>query len=141
MLRVHLEGNEVLDWAFELWDAEYQCRIKKKVKRLNLVGSKVYIIRAVSEECGSGKRRRVDDGVFADEDLHHAIPEEGFTADPMAPVEVNPIRSSRVSGVTGESDEDPLRSILVSKEVMDQYMLHGEKLKRDLRDFDLDDHK
>lgn len=148
LLRVRLEIDEVLEWLFEFWDAEDQRRIRKKVERLNVVRGDVYIIQLENYECGSGKRRRVEPGFRGDEDVQPPTPEEEYVvlSNPTVNAEADPFGSSRVSGVTGDLDDsvgdgDPLKSTLVSKEIIQQYMVGVEKLRWNLKDSDLDDHK
>ena len=148
LLRVHLEIDEVLEWLFEFWDTEDQCHIWKKVELLNVVRGNVYVIQLENSECSSEKRHHVEHGFRGDEDVEPPIYEEEcpILTNRAVNAEVNPIGSSRISGVTSELDDsvgdgDPLKSTLVLKEIIQQYMVGVEKLRWNLKDSDLDDHK
>jgi hypothetical protein len=60
-LRVLLEEAEILDGGFDFWDPSLKCRIRKKLERLNKIGSDVFMIPAVGEaEVGAtvGEKRK-----------------------------------------------------------------------------------
>lgn len=148
-LRVRLESEEVLDWPFNFWYVEDGRRIRRRVERLNEVAEDVYVTPTVEHEGRSGKRCRVEDGSHVgSEEAPGPSPGLGFvvSSESVDPESCDPIGSSRVSGVSADCDEieeggDPLKSTLVPKEIMDMYLAQVDKLKRDLRDSNLDDHK
>lgn len=151
-LRVRLETEEVLDWEFDYWDVEDKRRIRKKVERLNDVEGDVYVIRSQGANEDPLKRRRLEDGSHVEGGPDPICNEEQFDLlnDMGVPVSIDLVGSSRVSGISGgtvgtvdDTDQSilALRSTLISAEVMERYHAQAEKLKRDLKDSDLDDHK
>ena len=61
-LRLLLESNDVLDWAFDFWDVEDRRRVRRKLERLNGFSREVHVIRSTNNTDGEGsKHRRLED--------------------------------------------------------------------------------
>ena len=52
-LQSRLEKDGCVDWQFQFWDFDDQCRIRNKFKAMNLVSERVYVI---LEEIEDGRR-------------------------------------------------------------------------------------
>ena len=142
-LRLALESNDVLEWAFEFWDVEDRRGVRKKLERLNGFSKEVHVIRVVLEADGLDNKRQRVHGSFSAEP---AVPmEEGIEfvqveeeEDPAAAA----VGSSRVSGTTTseEVDKNPLQSTLLPTAVTNRYLERAKKLRPELQRLALDDH-
>ena len=63
-LKVTLESNDILEWAFNFWDFEDKQRVRKKLERLNRFEKEVHVIRVGEGNSDGRKRRRLPDGSF-----------------------------------------------------------------------------
>ena len=148
-LRLRLETEEVLDWDFEFWDVDDKRRIRKKVERLNDVSGDVYVICTTSPESDVAKRRCLQNGSHVQGEPLLTTTDRDFVAcNEAGGLEtlklVGSSRGSGMSAATTVNNDDSgvaLRSRLIPPEAMDLYHVHVEKLRRDLKDCDLDDHK
>jgi hypothetical protein len=140
-LRVRLEAAGVLDWSFQFWDYDQNCRIKNKMERLNLIGNNVYVIRC--SDVGSELGKRTFEEAFGDTldaDL-------GFTVGVEEPVVIEalsdsmpPPESSRVNKSDVEIPEFDLKSLLVPQEAINKYKMCHTRLKKELKLISLEDH-
>ena len=140
---MRLEEKVVLDWPFEFWDNKERCRIRQKMEVLNDVVSDVYVLSKVVEVEGqeSCKHRRVDNDTVPNP--AGAIPNPVGTEEVVFPnIDeenevhiVDPIRSSRVTGMSGITDclDHELHLTLISTEVWERYLEQSEKMKRELK--------
>ena len=61
-LRQRLELRGCVDWPFEFWEFDDQCRIRKKFESMNTIGERVYVIPIEDNGCSSmSKQRRIED--------------------------------------------------------------------------------
>ena len=147
--REQLETEDVLDWDFNFWDVEDNRRIRKKVEHFNNVCKDVYVIFILDVDTDPTKRRRLQSGLHAKEvDVPIADGREFPVQDESGRLEsIDPIGSSRISGLSGatavESNNNVLglTSSLIPPEAINRYHAQVEKLCRDLKDSNLDDHK
>lgn len=83
-LRITLEARRCVNWPFQFWDFQDQCRIGKTFEAMYPVAERVYIIRAVVEVaggCAEPIRNEVccetgDDDFVAQQNL--GFPDGGF---------------------------------------------------------------
>ena len=139
-----LENNEILDWPFEFWDVDDKRRIRKKLEWLTTICLEVHAIHFEEGDADSNKHRRLPNGSFLPinmecdpitEDIGQV---EVASLDPIEQV----VGSSRVSGDANSSEVDhiPLKSKLLSSEVMDQYLERAKKLRAELKRIALSNH-
>jgi hypothetical protein len=140
-LRARLEAAGVLDWSFQFWDYDQNCRIKNKMERLNPIGNNVYVIRCSDVGTELGKRTFEEAfGDTLDADL-------GFTVGVEEPVVIEalsdsmpPPESSRVNKSDVEIPEFDLKSLLVPQEAINKYKMCHTRLKKELKLISLEDH-
>ena len=145
-LRLTFESNDILEWAFDFWDVEDKRRIRKKLERLNGFTKLVHVIRLEEGKSDSTKRQRLANGSFTVTTMDailvveelESIEVEVEEEDPTGPA----VGSSRVSGDIefAEVNNNPLKSLLLSNEVMDRYLERAKKLKAELKRVAMDDH-
>lgn len=140
--RVRLEEAKCVEWGFDFWDFEEQCRIKTRMEGVDTVGDSVYVIQARhGDEHDRAKRMRLHVGgdvpeeVAATEEVNHSPdfhPIDSGEADP----------SSRVTTILDYVDQfsgHDFKSVLLSKEVQDKYVRAASKLRKELADLNLQD--
>ena len=145
-LRFTFESNDILEWAFDFWDVEDKRRIRKKLERLNGFTKLVHVIWLEEGKSDSTKRQRLADGSFTvtTVDAIPVVEEPEFIEvevekeDPT----VLGVDSSRVSGDIefARVNNNPLKSLLLSNEVMDRYLERAKKLRAELKRVAMDDH-
>jgi hypothetical protein len=133
----------MVDWPFNFWDVEAKCRMKGKLEGMITVDPEVYVIPCLSEDGAPRKSQRIGDVsivfylldpiVGSDiEVLEFAnLPSDG---------EPPPERHDSSRGSATASEEQPLKSTLISKEVMQWYVKGEERLKHELKQLCLEDH-
>ena len=147
-LRLALESNDVLEWPFEFWDLKDKRRIRKRLERLNGFMREVHVIQSGKEDPDASKRRRLADGSFTVSTAEVAVAAPVHEVPEFPEVEVEeedptvPAIGSRVSGSTEstEVDNNPLKSQLLSTEIMDRYLERAKKLRAELKRIAMDDH-
>ena len=146
-LRLSLESNDVLDWAFDFWDVEDRRRVRRKLERLNGFSREVHVIRSANNTDSEGsKHRRLEDRMLHVSITEHALPVEDeaqFVEVEEEDYDVPPVASSRVSGVTNsdEVDNNPLKSTLLTTSVTDRYLERAKKLRAELKRVAMEDHE
>jgi hypothetical protein len=111
----------VVDWPFNFWDVEAKCRMKDKLGGTTTMDPEVFIIPCLSEDGAPRKCQCVGDVSVVFDSLD---PVAGFDIEVLEfddlPSNGEPLPecydSSRGSATA--SEEQPLKSILISKEVM-----------------------
>lgn len=150
-LRVLLEEAEILDGDFDFWDPSLKCRIRKKLERLNKIGSDAFMIPAVGEgdigpTVGEKRRKRPRSPAH----LSSGNGEEmvsglnlPFDDDPP-PVSLfdSEVGSTlpTTSTATVEVLLDDMKSTLLSTEVLAKYSAAVDKLKVEMKRTTVDDH-
>lgn len=133
-LRVRLEKGSCVDWPFEFWDFDDQCRIRKKFEAMNPVTERMYVIpEEEQQEGGAAKRRRCDEvGGSGSNDLTPSLQVEPPQFPDLELDDEDPIPEAALQeGSDCEfGSEVYLLSTLISTDVMEKYNAAVVKLRR-----------
>lgn len=139
-LRLRLEEKSALEWPFDFWDKEEGSRVPQKMESFSDMPADVFVLPLGNEISGvASKRRRLDDAGTRCE----ALPEDGNCAlgcEAGAVPDLANSRASVTSGVTN-SLEHQCHSTLISEQIWERCLEHGEKLKRELQCASLEDNR
>ena len=147
-LRLRLEKGGCVEWPFQFWDFDDQCRIRKTFEAMNPVSERVYVIPEppVSGSRDLGATCFPHVGETGSNDFV-APSEVEFDSVDVDDLETNVYPSLEVDGVAvgfnPEVIEDVanlLESKLIPDDIMANYKRGAEKLRRDLADLDFADH-
>ena len=145
-LRFALESNDILEWQFNFWNAKNQRCVKRKLERFNKFSRQVYVIYFHKGGIEANKSRRFEDSrvIVSSAKVAVAMPEQ------VEVLEVGGedaagllVGSSRVSGNADSIDvgSNPLKSELLSNDVMDRYLERAKKMWVELKQIAIDDHE
>jgi hypothetical protein len=142
-LCLRLEEFGVVDWSFNFWDVEAKCRMKGKLEGMTTVDPEVYVIPCLPEDGAPRKRQRVGDFFVVFDSL---APVAGSDIEVLefanlpSDGELLLERHDSSRGRATAFKEQPLKSILISKEVMQWYVKGEERLRYELKQHCLEDH-
>ena len=145
-LRVLLEEAEILDDGFDFWDPSLKCRIRKKLERLNKIGSDAFMIPVVGEAnvgatVGEKRKRPSSPASGNGEEMVSVLNLPFDDNDP--PLESGLFDSevgSTLPTATFEVLLDDMKSTLLSAEVLAKYSTAVDKLKVEMKRTTVDDH-
>jgi hypothetical protein len=140
---LRLEEFGVVDWPFNFWNVEAKYRMKGKLEGMTTVDPKVYVIPCLSEDGAARKRQCIGDVSVIFDSLDPLMGSNievlefvDLPFDDEPPLEHHD--SSRGSATA--SEEQPLKSTIISKEVMQWYVKGEERLRHELKQLCLEDH-
>lgn len=143
-LRQRLESLGCLDWAFEFWDFDDQCRIRQKFEVMNPVTERVYVIPREDDNGGGAfKRQRLDmveENASNDVDQQPSGEISDWNEDFICEAEPMPKDATAVELEDVVEVPNYLTSTLLSDEVMAKYNGAVLKLKKELANMDFADH-
>ena len=151
-LRLRLENGSCVDWPFQFWDFEEQCRIRKRFEAMNPVTERVYVIPVVEEDAqrlpkqcrlqNPGETGNNDLGAaatLAPPDLEFPDADE-FEAPIVATLQEAEVGLGCNLPEVCEEEENLLKSELISNEIIENYKRAALKLTRELESMDFADH-
>jgi len=145
-LRLRLEEGGCVDWPFEFWDFDDECRIRKRFEAMNPVTERVYVIPAVEEDAGGpAKRCRIEiRGETGSNDVVPPSKLEFPEVEEFEAAAAPTLQEAEVGlGFSPEElpdDDSLLQSKLLPTEIMENYRAGAAKLTRELQSMDFDDH-
>lgn len=140
-----MESLGCLDWEFQFWNLEDQCRIRQKFEVMNPVIERIYVIPMEDDiNAGQFKRRRLD---VVEENASNEFQHNPSTDFPNQWIEElgcdvggEAVDAAAVELEVKSEVPNHLTSTLLSDEVMQKYNGVVLKLKKDLENLDMADH-